>query len=477
MKTKIILSAVVLGVAVALSAPLDLSNMFNYANQPVPEYIQFDNQQGNVITDAGATLGRVLFYDKKLSVNNSTSCASCHHQSHGFGDTARLSQGANGLTARHAMRLVNPRFSIGDAFFWDLRAETLEKQTTMPIRDHFELGFSGENGDPDFSEVLTKINNTEYYPILAEHAFGTETLDEEHVQFALAQFIRSIQSFDSPFDIGRAQAPNHRARFFNASDSEHRGKMMFLNPVNLDDDGNRVSGGFGCAGCHIPPTFDADTRMLSNGIVFDATDDGSGTKLDTDVHRAPALRDLVNPQGEVNGQFFHTGQAETLDDVLDHYNDVGANIPAGFDENLIDGRLRRQGNYQKLHMTDQERTDVKAFLRTLTGSDLYTNPKWSNPFDENGNLEVITGPISVPEVSQRSVSVYPNPVKNTASISSESTVFGYVVFAVTGDVVQRKQSSTPLHQLSLHTQSAGTYMVVFTDETGSALASVKLIKE
>lgn len=477
MKTKITIASIVFSVAVALSTPLDLDNLFNYSDQPVPEYILFDNQQGNEITDAGATLGRVLFYDKKLSVNNSTSCASCHLQSHGFGDTAVLSQGANGLTARHAMRLVNPRFSIGDAFFWDLRASTLEEQTTMPIRDHFELGFSGENGDPSFDDLLTKLNGTDYYPILAKQAFDIEVLDEDHMQFALAQFIRSIQSFDSKFDEGRAQAPNDRARFYNATDSEHRGKMLFLNPPQLSPNAERTGGGFGCAGCHIPPTFDADTRMLSNGIVLDATDDGSGTLLDTDVHRAPSIRDLVNPAGESNGPFFHTGEAADLDEVLDHYNDVGANIPLSVNPNVVDGRLRRQNNYQKLNMTETERTDIKAFLMTLTGSDMYSNPKWSDPFDENGELTLINGPVSVPEVSETHVSVYPNPVVNTAEIRSDANVFGYTLYRYDGTIVHQQQADAPIAQLALHGQTAGTYLIVFTDESGNAISSTKLIKE
>ena len=120
--------------AAAVSAQekiLDLTRPANYANQPVPAYITKDNTPvDNGITDLGATLGRVLFHDKRLSRNNTISCASCHDQSNGFGDTATASVGVAGTTDRHAMRLVNARFSTEAKFFWDERAASAEAQAT-----------------------------------------------------------------------------------------------------------------------------------------------------------------------------------------------------------------------------------------------------------------------------------------------------------------------------------------------------------
>ncbi len=92
---------------------IDLNNLANYANQPRPGYINKDNTGGNSITDAKATLGRVLFYDKNLSVDNTISCASCHKQEFAFSDTALVSSGLQGgITGRHSMRLVNTRFAV-----------------------------------------------------------------------------------------------------------------------------------------------------------------------------------------------------------------------------------------------------------------------------------------------------------------------------------------------------------------------------
>lgn len=96
---------------------IDLSQLPNYANQDIPGYIDKDNTENNEIDDMAATLGRVLFYDVKLSVDETISCATCHQQEHAFGDPDRLSEGVNGLTGRHSMRLINARFSDEEEFF------------------------------------------------------------------------------------------------------------------------------------------------------------------------------------------------------------------------------------------------------------------------------------------------------------------------------------------------------------------------
>jgi len=192
-------------IASAQTGQLDLTNLHDYAGQTVPAYITKDNTPNtNLITNIGATLGRVLFYDKALSKDSSISCASCHKQEDAFGDTDLASIGVEGFTGRHSMRLINTRFADEENFFWDERASSLEEQTTQPIRDHIEMGFSGENGDPDFEELITRLSEMERYQVLFTAAYGNPLITEERVQKSLAQFIRSIQSFDSKYDQGRA---------------------------------------------------------------------------------------------------------------------------------------------------------------------------------------------------------------------------------------------------------------------------------
>jgi cytochrome c peroxidase len=352
---------------------IDLENLANYANQAVPAYITKNNAQGNIISDKGATLGRVLFYDKKLSSNNTISCSNCHIQANAFGDVAVASQGVNGTTGRHSMRLINVRFANEAKFFWDERAINLEAQTSMPIKDHGEMGFSGQNGDQSFSDLIVKLNAVGYYRELFKFAYGTEEITETKIQTALSQFIRSIQSFDSKYDVGRALAPNDGAQFANFTAQENQGKSLFLTPPTFNASGVRTSGGLGCAGCHRAPEFDIDPNTRNNGIIGNI----NGIGIDVTNTRAPSLRDLVKLDGTTNGPMMHTGVITTLQQAIGHYGTI--NIAPG--NNNLDQRLRPGGVGQQLNLTATEVNSVIAFLRTLSGSDVYTNPKWSNPFN------------------------------------------------------------------------------------------------
>lgn len=351
---------------------LDLNNLANYANQNIPSYIIKDNSQGNLITDKGATLGRVLFYDKNLSSNNTISCASCHKQEFAFSDTNVASVGVNGTTGRHSMRLINSRFATETKFFWNERALNLETQTTMPIKDHGEMGFSGENGDLSFNDLITKLSRIGYYKELFKFVYGSEEITEVKIQSALAQFIRSIQSFDSKYDAGRTLAANDGQPFSNFTPQENQGKNLFLSPPVFNANGVRTGGGLGCAGCHRAPEFDIDPNTLNNGIIGTI----AGTGIDTGNTRAPSLRDLVKTDGTTNGPMMHTGVITTLQAAIGHYGTI--NIAPG--NNNLDPRLRPGGVGQQLNLTATEVNAVIAFLRTLSGTDVYTNPKWSNPF-------------------------------------------------------------------------------------------------
>ena len=351
---------------------VNLDNLDNYANQSVPAYITKNNSQGNLITNAGATLGRVLFYDKKLSSNNTISCSSCHIQSKAFGDGSIASQGVNGRTGRHSMRLINVRFANERKFFWDERAINLETQTTMPIKDHGEMGFSGQNGDLSFANLIVKLTAVGYYKELFKFVYGSEEITEVKIQNALSQFIRSIQSFDSKYDAGRVLAPNEAQPFANFTAEENLGKNLFLTPPVFDTNGFRTGGGIGCNACHNAPEFDIDPNSLSNGI--GGSINGGPDFTNT---RAPSLRNIANPLGEPNGPMMHTGAITSLQAAIGHYGDLSnaaANNPN------LDPRLKPNGRGQQLNLRSNEVDAVIAFLKTLSGSDVYTNTKWSTPF-------------------------------------------------------------------------------------------------
>ena len=300
----------------------DRQNLLNYSNQSIPSYISKDNSGNNPITDEGATLGRVLFYDKKLSSNNAIACASCHLQEFAFGDTSLVSVGVNGVTGRHSMRLVNNRFGDEVKYFWDERAISLEEQSTMPIMDHLEMGYSGTNGDPDFQELLEKLDTVSYYNDLFYLAFGDTLITEQKMQLALSQFIRSIQSFDSPYDVGRAQVDHDSLPFPNFNQQQNNGKSLFITPAIFNNNGLRIGGGFGCASCHRPPEFDIDPNSKSNGVVFTPGNTMPNGGVDTIVFKSPSLRDVVDQNGEVNGRLMHTANFVSLTNVLNHYDRI-----------------------------------------------------------------------------------------------------------------------------------------------------------
>jgi cytochrome c peroxidase len=360
-------------IATAFGAQIDLNNLANYAAQPKPAYITKDNTGNNPITNAKATLGRVLFYDKKLSIDNTISCASCHKQAFAFSDTALISVGvAGGLTDRHSMRLVNERFGVETKFFWDERAISLESQSTQPIADHKEMGFSGQAGRVNIAALLTKLQGTDYYNELFKFTYGDITVTESRLQECLAQFVRSIQSFDAKYDVGRAQVNNDRQNFPNFTAQENVGKDLFLTPPVFDASSNRIGGGLGCNGCHNAPEFDIDPNTRNNGVIALAAGGGQ----DVSVTRAPTLRDLVNNKGELNTRLMHTGGIRDLATAVSHYG--------GFinDNRNLDQRLKPNGvNVQRLNLQPAEIAAVVAFLKTLAGTNVYLDKKWASPFN------------------------------------------------------------------------------------------------
>ncbi len=453
-----------------MSGTIDLENLFNYANQPVPDYIDQDNTPGtNQITDEAATLGRVLFYDVRLSANNTISCASCHKQEFAFSDTARLSVGLEGgLTGRHAMRLVNSRFSEERRFFWDERAQSLEQQSTMPIRDHVEMGFSGQDGAPDMFDLIDKLSAIPEYQRLFEFAFGDATVTEERMQLALAQFIRSIQSFDAKFDRGLAMVNNINDPFPNFSPQENLGKALYIRPPG------GPQRGAGCQGCHRAPEFDIDPLSRNNGVIGVAGEPGS---VDLTNTRAPSLRDLVNPQGRLNGPLMHNGAFGSLEMVIDHYNAVPFDRQRNPD---LDIRLRGGGgeNGQRLNLTQNEKDALVAFLRTLTGENIYTNPMYSDPFEPDGTLElspaIITNTHAPQELAE--VSLYPNPARDVLRFEGlEYGTYTLRLFDAYGRLVDTR-STSPGSPIQLEQLQPGTYVLTIFTQTNKLVARSRFVK-
>ncbi|MGJ8683968.1 MAG: cytochrome-c peroxidase [Nonlabens sp.] len=353
----------------AFGNEINLEAPASYQNTSVPSYIRFSNQ-GNDIDNKKATLGRILFYDKQLSTDNSISCASCHQQEHAFSDTAVASIGVNGVTGRHSMRLVNAGFQPGTNYFWNERVNSLEGQVTQPIKDHAEMGFSGEQGAPTFEDLLVKLAAIDYYQVLFNHIYGDETITEERLQESLSHFVLSIQSFDSKYDQGLMTTGDPGPAFPNYNMSENRGKFLFITtPEN---------GGAGCVSCHVAPEFAIKDNIHNNGVIATIADPNV---FDHNNTRSPTLRDLTDPNGNLNGPLMHNGSFSTLLEMVNHYNDIDMTNQQLVDPILFQGGGANGAVGQQLQLTDSDKQALINFLKTLSGSDIYTNPKWSNPFE------------------------------------------------------------------------------------------------
>ncbi|MDX5404319.1 MAG: cytochrome-c peroxidase [Bacteroidota bacterium] len=341
------------------------STPYDYSLSGLPSHLAndpgmnaMDNEPlNNPVTDEGATLGRVLFYDVNLSKNRTVSCSSCHKPEFGFSDDRVLSIGFDGEeSGRHSMGLTNARFYQNGRFFWDERANTLEDQVLMPIQDQVEMGMT-------LDSVIARLKSIDHYPGLFSDAFGDPGITEERISKALAQFVRSIVSYNTKYDQGRALVQTPVEPFPNFSPTENRGKQIFFNP-QLG----------GCGGCHTTESFSAP-RALSNGLDPVITDAGvggvTGIPQQIGTFKVPSLRNVA-----IRAPYMHDGRFTTLEEVVEHYNS-GVNDVPGLPPGLRDPNT---GLPKRLNLTAQQKMDLVAFLQTLTDEALSSDVRFSDPF-------------------------------------------------------------------------------------------------
>lgn len=356
------------------------------------------------VSDDVPTLGRVLFYDTRLSLNNSISCASCHKQTLAFSDNAALSRGfENRVTPRNSMAIQN---IISDAFqefvlpgidsthtdstitvidpgvigympgvpvspdfvatptslFWDGRESNLKLMVTRPIMNHIEMGIH------DMDALAQKLNQIPEYKPLFQNAFGEQTVTAERISQGLSAFLLSIRSNQSKFD--RAMLFRNNATTFdlkpangladntplvNLTAQEELGRQLFFNKFN-------------CNNCHDANGF-ADI-----GLDDSPKDMGLMETTHTEQHRGqfkiPSLRNV-----ELTGPYMHDGRFKTLEEVIEHYSRGIKNSPN------LDQRLKGlDGRPLKMNMTTGEVKAIAAFLTTLTDYQMISDQRFSNPF-------------------------------------------------------------------------------------------------
>jgi cytochrome c peroxidase len=359
---------------------------YRYADRALPRHLhvalpKMDNTPAeNAMTDAGATLGRVLFYDKQLSKNNSIACASCHLQANAFADPRQFSLGFNGgHTTRNAMGLSNLAFTIlrgkRPGFFWDERAPTLEAQVLMPIQDDVEMGM-------ELAELERKLQARSYYPALFDKAFGSPQVTSDRIAKAVAQFMRSLVSFESKFDRAAAAMAGQDSEqdFDDFTREENLGKSLFINGAG------RIAE-IGCAHCHIPPTFGMPTSF-NNGLDLNYVDQGLGARdvapndpfsaNNNGKFKAPSLRNIA-----LTAPYMHDGRFKTLEQVIEHYSSgvhPHENVAIAFAEGEDEDEDEKTSGF---HLTDRQKSALVAFLKTLTDNTLMADPRFSDPFTDH----------------------------------------------------------------------------------------------
>lgn len=321
----------------------------------------FGNSQNtpdnNPTTNEGVELGRFLFYDTILSKDFTVSCASCHIQEHAFSDPNRLSEGVDGkLGTRQAMAIVNLLWQ--QHFFWDGRANSLESQALLPIENPVEMNLS-------IDEAVKRLNESEFYLPKFQKAFAIETITQEHLAQAIAQFERILISGNSKYD-------QYKRNEYTLTASEERGmNLFFTHPEPTQN----LRGG-NCNDCH-SGFLTTDNEFHNNGL--DANHDAdkgreefTGYSSDRGEFKTVTLRNIA-----VSAPYMHDGRFNTLTEVLDHYNEHIQQSPT---LDLLITLGTNNVNGTSLGLTDQEKLDIIAFLHTLTDNDFLTNENLSNPF-------------------------------------------------------------------------------------------------
>ncbi len=301
-------------------------------------------------------LGRFLFYDKRLSGSNNTSCASCHIQEFAFSDNKQFSIGEEGPTSRNSMSLTNLLWQ--DKFFWDGRSKTLEEQALIPIQNKTEM-------DQNLDSLILELKAIPMYSKLFMKAYGSEEITTAKIARAIAQFEKILISSDSKFD----QFLSGDTTVLDSK--EKNGYKLFMSVPNPSQ-GIR---GAACGACHKSPFFLSYTYQ-NNGLDSVFIDLGLGSithnRLDNGKFKVPSLRNIA-----LTSPYMHDGRFSGLKEVLYHYNSnvINSHTLASFLQGTSNSKEAKS-----LGLTDDEIDNIIAFLNTLSDQTLVSKKEYSNPF-------------------------------------------------------------------------------------------------
>jgi len=332
---------------------------------PTPYFLQIPSHfpdmmipADNPMTVEGVELGRFLFYEKRLSGDNTQSCASCHLPSASFSDPNQFSTGIDGIQGtRHSMAIINIGWE--DFFFWDGRETTLESQILEPVANPIEMHQS-------WKQTVEKLNADVTYRNRFFKAFGEEGIDSTKATKAIAQFVRTLISGESKFDImykyeNNMNLTSDEQAIFQSVDAEEWAGYDLFKSLNGAD----------CFHCHNGPLMRVK-KFSNNGLIPHATDDkGRATVTnnpeDNYKFKVPTLRNIA-----LTAPYMHDGRFTTLDEVIEHYSS-GIHMSPTIDPLIEFGS---QGGVQ---LDAQEKYLLKKFLLTLTDQRFITNPNFQDP--------------------------------------------------------------------------------------------------
>ncbi len=310
----------------------------------------------NPLTIAGVQLGRMLFYEKKLSKDLSQSCADCHQQKDAFSDIRRFSVGVDKLEGdRQAMAVMNLAWH-NNGLFWDGRAATVREQSLGPIQNPIEM-------HETLPSVVAKLSADKKYKDQFIRAFGNDSITPLKMSLAMEQFMFTMVSTESKYD-------KYLRNEASLSASEERGRKLFFTEF---DPTNKLRGAE-CFHCHANANFTNDDYM-NNGLDIDSQFKDLGrykvTNLDKDKARfkVPSLRNI-----EHTAPYMHDGRFATLEEVIDHYNSGVKNSKTV--DQLMQYNLQPGG----LKLTIEEKVDLIAFLKSLSDPNFLTNASFKTPF-------------------------------------------------------------------------------------------------
>jgi cytochrome c peroxidase len=309
-------------------------------NFPVPAY-SFSN---NALTPEGFELGRMLFYDPLLSSDSTVACASCHQQTAAFADPVhRFSKGVEDRSGlRNAPAIQNMAFK--NKFFWDGGVSHLDFVPINAITSDVELA-------EKIAHVVTKLQRSKTYPDKFEKAFGTSAIDSQKMLFSLSQFMVLMISGNARYD------QYIRKEGATLSPVELEGLALFQNK---------------CSTCHATDLF-TDESFRNNGLDNDFSKDSGREKIteseqDRGKFKVPGLRNV-----ELTAPYMHDGRFKTLPQVLDHYSHGMKQSPT------LDMSLQQSGQ-PGIPLTEDEKTRIIAFLKTLTDRSFIQDKRFTNPF-------------------------------------------------------------------------------------------------